>query len=43
MSVPSQRVKVVRLVAGRGDRGRDFELVYTVADPAGERRSASIP
>jgi hypothetical protein len=42
-SVPSRRVKVVRMEAGRGDRMRDFELVYTVADPAGERRSASIP
>lgn len=42
-NVPSRRVKVVRLEAGRDDRARDFELVYTVADPAGEGRSASIP
>jgi hypothetical protein len=42
-NVPSQRVKVVRMEAGRGDRTRDFEIVYTVADPAAERRNASIP
>jgi hypothetical protein len=42
-SVPSQRVKVIRLTPAPGDWTRDFELVYTAADAAGERRSASHP
>jgi hypothetical protein len=39
----SHRVKVVRLREGAIDRTRDFEVVYTPEDPAGERRSVSIP
>ncbi|HST59768.1 MAG TPA: hypothetical protein VLK84_13785 [Longimicrobium sp.] len=43
MSVPSRRVKTIRLTPAPGDWRRDFELVYTAADSAAERRNASHP
>ncbi|HYW14513.1 MAG TPA: VIT domain-containing protein [Longimicrobium sp.] len=42
-SGPSQRVKTIRLTPAPGDWTRDFEIVYTPADAADERRSASHP
>lgn len=42
-AVGSSRVKIVHFAAGPGDRARDFELVYTPAEPDGQGRSASFP
>lgn len=41
--VASERIRVVRLQPGDDVRARDFELVYRPVEPAGERRSASLP
>jgi hypothetical protein len=41
---PSERVRVIRLTSGEGDRTRDFELLYTpVIDPSRQRGAASNP
>lgn len=41
---PSERVRVIRLVGGSGDRRRDFELLYTpITGPSGERGRTSVP
>jgi hypothetical protein len=41
---PSERVRVIRLLAGHDARTRDFELLYTpAADPSRQRGAASNP
>lgn len=40
---PSERVRVIRLLPGRADQARDFELVYTPAEPGTRQGMASVP